>query len=77
MPQASEPLVAVDIVLYYLVVLIVLVNFFDINFVDLVFGSHLVLDLVDLVHMDTITGVGMLLFIMLAAGLMTHYVDGI
>lgn len=28
-------------------------------------------------HMDTITGVGVLLFIMLVAGLMTHYVDGI
>lgn len=28
-------------------------------------------------HMDTIIGVGMLLFIMLTAGLMTHYVDGI
>lgn len=28
-------------------------------------------------HIDTIVGGGMLLFVMLIAGLMTHYVDGI
>lgn len=28
-------------------------------------------------HMDTLVGCGMLLFVMLVAGLMTHYVDGI
>ena len=28
-------------------------------------------------HMDTLVGGGMLLFVMLVAGLMTHYVDGI
>lgn len=28
-------------------------------------------------HMDTLVGSGMLLFVMLVAGLMTHYVDGI
>lgn len=28
-------------------------------------------------HMDTLMGSGMLLFVMLVAGLLTHYVDGI